>query len=724
MIRKYHLSTENVEMFNDALSMPVGAQYSSGYVQLHNKVYFTSVYADGSSNTNFFIYDLIDDSVVQAGLQYPKPSILSYTCYATDGIKYIYLLGGNAVSGRNTQIFDVELNRWSQGERMNFARMWAGCIYSRSNSILYAFAGDANNTIEKYSVSANKWTMLDAKLNKTLSDPVAFMTQDANTIFVLDAGSWAAVLCNVFFIDTESVYLCPPRQTVYNSHQFPNGGDYASVYIPHLQIFYTFAGSNTNSIQYAIISSTPPVDISASSTTIKNGQRVPIVISVNPNTETLIENNTFILESKELNFSYIVQIKTNIQDQCVICDNVKNENCWSCSVGILVEINIPAVNYSQQNIIASDTFYVNATASEDSFIGNIYGFDVGIEMQSVSFINISFSNMILFPDHDDRISIEINNYQLVSNEYYEYSIFADYDAFSLDLNLMLGTDNVGLQLCQITEVSTQHIYTCDEGFVFAIDYALITENANIFEISFTPNNYYSNISIFPSTMLITVVPLEIQIQNYTNYIQPGGRVPIIIFNSILEPNDTYQYNLQSSNSKYQLNYDLLIETAENNYNTIKRCIVGTQTEENPTLCEIGVKPIIEYDHANTNEFDIIITTKNDQSNTRNVSIIPSNNIHVEISMCYAGYGINNPDIADCQLCSYNEFTLKPGLGPCLHCNGDIPGITCIGGSHVIVGFNYWLSAKNSTQHVLYPFIDIEKNDQMFASFCPPGFCCT
>eukprot|EP01084_Bolivina_argentea_P272433 463839_1 len=201
-------------------------------------------------------------------------------------------------------------------------------------------------------------------------------------------------------------------------------------------------------------------------------------------------------------------------------------------------------------------------------------------------------------------------------------------------------------------------------------------------------------------------------------IYPGDKININITNFVLESDSLYRYELISSNINYEANYILTIETT-NTFNSLKQCLIGS------SLCNDGIFLIIHNIQIDSFYINVIGQTVN----TNNISVVPSHGISVEVSLCQSGYGIKDIIVTNCEVCSYNSFTLKPNFSPCYECDDDINGMVCTGANNISISYNYWTCAVNvSNNNALYPLIDIEQQqnnvNRIFTSFCAPGFCCT
>eukprot|EP01084_Bolivina_argentea_P205162 350546_1 len=573
-----------MQIFDNYLSIPVSVDKQSNFISLHNKIYFSNDHRDADFGfANFFVYNMIDDTLTQKGIYDPKPYETDGECYATDGNKYIYLIGGSYPVNNYFSMFNIDTNEWSIGAGTIRNRRHSGCIFHKMSSRLYVFGGLTEITIESTSIS-DEWQLVNSLLNLESSQARYLSTYtmlDSNTIFIV--GGYVE-FCNIFFVDTQSIYLCPTR-ILWGSYNY----EYCGVYVDYLQRYYTFGGLIQDTIQYSInTNSKTPINLSLSSKIISfYGETVPIVRSIAWDYDIQFPDKYNI--SLTCLQPYIDLLILVSYDECLVCDI--NSTCLDCSIG--VDIWTPGSNLMYQNESDSFLFYLHPKSESNN----------------------------IFITEDIEIS----------------------------------------------------------GHV-----------------------------------------LFLHFRENTITIKPGDTVPIRMLYFGLGMNENYQFSLISSNTKYSLptNYELHVQTGDE---MIDECKVGAPTEPNLQTCIIGALPKIDYDADNI-EFYIYVIPKS--ANAENIAIMPLNGIHVEITMCDPGYGINNLKHAHCLSCLSNEFKLTSDMQPCHKCKGKLNGINCKGGKDVIVSNNYWLAAYSKNKNELYSFINILQNDSMFSAFCPPGYCCT
>ena len=203
-------------------------------------------------------------------------------------------------------------------------------------------------------------------------------------------------------------------------------------------------------------------------------------------------------------------------------------------------------------------------------------------------------------------------------------------------------------------------------------------------------------------------------------IEPGDTIPIIISNAIFETNSSYLFRLISANQALSINNYLQIDTTEKAIN----CSIYAPRNPVRVPCDVGVFPLINYNFVSSTNyiFNVSVQQINITDTSKRIDILPSGLLSIAIKVCDPGDGMKNPNTANCDLCVPNTFTLKSDVLPCHICSDNLDGVECKGGNHVIVDYNYWVSAV-SNDGTLYPLMDIEPDDEMWSSFCPPAFCC-
>jgi hypothetical protein len=148
------------------------------------------------------------------------------------------------------------------------------------------------------------------------------------------------------------------------------------------------------------------------------------------------------------------------------------------------------------------------------------------------------------------------------------------------------------------------------------------------------------------------------------------------------------------------------------------------------LCSDGLRTeYISRDEAGWSfslRFDVIQWTPS------NVSFaLHSNALSVVIKECDPGFGTTaDSATVDCNVCPFNQFTLKQSLDPCFACNHiSSDALLCEGGNTTTLTFNYWIGAVDGESGDLKAFYDLKyrndstNGDTIITAVCPPKYCC-
>eukprot|EP01084_Bolivina_argentea_P308037 532529_1 len=515
--RTFNLSSETLHTIGSLPGGEISTEWAGSSILLHNNLYFTSQIS--YSANDFYVYNMINNSVITAGNQYPKPyqEILG-ECYTTDGERYIYLLGGynsfndfmlcgndrSAIYGPEActfSFFDTFTSQWVKGPNMSWPKSNGGCVYNKLNSMIYFISPQYSKwwgDIQKYSVQKNQWEELDVKVaNYNAEGWTAVMPKDNSDSMIIIGDLWQ---CKIFRFSTEQIYPCPV--TYFET-------PYTGVYIPHLQQYYLFGTVNftenwvqvnyTISIKYAKINTTSPFNIMSSSAIITNiTQRVPIIVTVNSNyRDVLPDNCNFTVFNSKLGINNTIKILkiSHNNSQCFICDSViynhenTTEYCWNCSIGLYIQhqsLIVPGLN---------ETYYIQGDGIGYS------GFYITLD--NVQSINLSASNAALSPGNS--FAIKFDYYILRSNMSYQFTILSLPPVYINNI-LTIQTTDTEISSCTIGSLDNSITTSCSDGVSPIIDYDYISPTNNTFNISIVPYSENSkNITIFPKYGIVMTV---------------------------------------------------------------------------------------------------------------------------------------------------------------------------------------------------------------------------
>eukprot|EP01084_Bolivina_argentea_P048677 89656_1 len=482
------------------------ANDGNGFATLHDNIYFYNFYGgDGNMNNNFFIYNMNNYTMSQLGLKYPKPYETGGECYATDSKRYIFLLGGGGGDDDNLfatgfQIFDTKSNKWSSGPMLTtppkteFYTFSQACTYNPTTSQIFVFSyffhydNTETSNINYYSVpNSTKWSVIgnNPLIGNVTRYLVSFMVSGSNTIFILDD----AHFCNVLFVDTKSVYLCPLRKIPICC--------YCGIYVHSAKVYYSFGGfidgdynnlADTDIIQYALIDSRIQLNLSASTTNIESlSDKIPILLPISWGYDVSYpEQYNFTLKVLEYNSNNLV---LGALDECFVCDDI--EHCTNCSTGLTLK---PHIYYVYENNI--NLLLIHFTAENQS--DNMYiATNFSVKIKHFYFLNFSLSDTTISPG--DNVPIKIGYFGVKSQSYYQFSLFSSNEAFKLDDILNIKTNSQGIESCLVGSKDNPITIPCDKGISPIINYNYITDKNNSFHLSILPlSNNTKNITTYPS----------------------------------------------------------------------------------------------------------------------------------------------------------------------------------------------------------------------------------
>eukprot|EP01083_Nonionella_stella_P303999 1054483_1 len=105
-------------------------------------------------------------------------------------------------------------------------------------------------------------------------------------------------------------------------------------------------------------------------------------------------------------------------------------------------------------------------------------------------------------------------------------------------------------------------------------------------------------------------------------------------------------------------------------------------------------------------------------------LVTNNNVRLEqgvnvtVGRCPSGYGASGTN--QCDLCSIGYFNLIPTNESCYYCDENaLAGVTCPGLNHIIIDYDYWVSAYRSDNDDH----DFFTSQYVVSSKCPSSYCC-
>eukprot|EP01083_Nonionella_stella_P150144 477808_1 len=177
-------------------------------------------------------------------------------------------------------------------------------------------------------------------------------------------------------------------------------------------------------------------------------------------------------------------------------------------------------------------------------------------------------------------------------------------------------------------------------------------------------------------------------------------------------NNTYSFSFTSENAAIGIQSTVIIENGACTQICDAYSICGD--------CETGLNPIISA-NADVQSISISIEAHNNNGNVK----LATDTIKIFVSECPIGQGIESDALViDCNECSTNTFKITTGNLPCYACPINHDGFHCDGSSAILIQYNYWFIAFNSSiSQFISPFeIDLT-SIQLHAVQCPPNYCC-
>eukprot|EP01083_Nonionella_stella_P065496 171674_1 len=176
--------------------------------------------------------------------------------------------------------------------------------------------------------------------------------------------------------------------------------------------------------------------------------------------------------------------------------------------------------------------------------------------------------------------------------------------------------------------------------------------------------------------------------------------------------NTYSFSFTSENAAVGIQSTVIIENGACTEICDAYSICGH--------CEAGLNPIISA-NADVQSISVLIEPRDNSDNVK----LTTDTISIFVSECPIGQGIE-PDalVIDCNECSTNTFKITTGNLPCYACPINHDGFHCDGSSVILIQYNYWFIAFNSSiSQFISPFeIDLT-SIQLHAVQCPPNYCC-
>eukprot|EP01084_Bolivina_argentea_P024126 45010_1 len=287
---------------------------------------------------------------------------------------------------------------------------------------------------------------------------------------------------------------------------------------------------------------------------------------------------------------------------------------------------------------------------------------------------------------------------------------------NLNISYLVVQNTNECLICVKKFLSDLECSSCTIGLIFPTEDCIYDTKYNVCKITLEEADPSPNIQLVNHIEIIFEPFVNLSLSD--TIISPGATIPITISTFELKKNTFYEFRLYSSSDALQVDNTLNIQT---NDETIESCSIGTSGVK--ISCKEGISPSINYNYINNNNYVFNISIISLSNNAKNITIYPTNGITVTIRSCQPGYGMDHLNQAQCLLCPYNSFTLTAGVEPCHKCNSDSDGYVCKGGNDVVVKYNFWLSALNTSNKEFYPFINITGQDVLSSEFCPPGYCC-
>eukprot|EP01083_Nonionella_stella_P143659 446932_1 len=310
---------------------------------------------DWAENQFMIVYDMSSGSFVsKSTYNWTMPTDIWATCVTNDGLRIFVIGGYDAILTKNTvtkqiQIYTIASDSWALGREFSEARAFHSCAINSDKTDIFIFGGcdgDENfcnirlDTIERYNIQNDDWTLLNA----TLSAPF----QDMNGC-ILDSQYVDHILCigglegsgfqyvramNIFNTDTYNV------QTVSDSLAIPLGYSAPTMYnIPNSRryLLFMFGGetdfeayTSTSAIQYLAFIGPPPTDaptLYPSALPTKYPSANPTSIPSNNPTANPTKQPSISPTSSPTDSTYnIYWIQTDLEEQTMIKPDYQDES--------------------------------------------------------------------------------------------------------------------------------------------------------------------------------------------------------------------------------------------------------------------------------------------------------------------------------------------------------------------------------------------------------------
>eukprot|EP01083_Nonionella_stella_P188035 692250_1 len=268
--------------------------------------------------------------------------------------------------------------------------------------------------------------------------------------------------------------------------------------------------------------------------------------------------------------------------------------------------------------------------------------------------------------------------------------------------------NVGTAPVQIFNVILETLFIAPDTFSVNIDsyYNDILDQIWVFD-SNSMYYYHDDIILFDFS----------NSSNQTTVPGDSAAIFVDIFGCSLDAvedakNNTYSFSFTSENAAIGIQSTVIIENGACTQICDAYSICGD--------CETGLNPIISA-NADVQSISISIEAHNNNGNVK----LATDTIKIFVSECPIGQGIESDALViDCNECSTNTFKITTGNLPCYACPINHDGFHCDGSSVILIQYNYWFIAFNSSiSQFISPFeIDLT-SIQLHAVQCPPNYCC-
>eukprot|EP01084_Bolivina_argentea_P169061 293090_1 len=320
---------------------------------------------------------------------------------------------------------------------------------------------------------------------------------------------------------------------------------------------------------------------------------------------------------------------------------------------------------------------------------------------AVSFVFPNDNNNRIYPGSTLMFDIK---YNLPIQSNIEFDIMLHSNSLNIS-NIAIKIKN---EECIIIE--PKNSFDCNQGI--KIPYTM--QILNIAENSYQLNADYYHSSIFQRNEILL---LKRPILNITIFIAKKvvfGENMIVNYrinnksddeSHLIQPKSYVK--LTSTSSGFGLNAHMEID-----YNT-KQCaicddgVVITKCYS----CNYGI-PVDMASNIIGETLPINITSKDTN--------LEYNVMNITVKSCPLGTSVT---ASKCIECSFNSYNLMFGDNNCHDCDETNEGYSCIGGSDILISYNYWLYIKNYSLNSEKRFNGISDNETIISSICPPGYCC-